>query len=1427
MSSSSTRRSPRHLDRSDSTLTSPTLDDTYGCDPDTDRDLNPLHSSVLKGGLISASVSVSVVTPSLVAKVAAVKQSKNFGVVGGTGPGTGSHGISNIDNNISNSNNTGQSQSQSRRGSIENYAKPPVSSKVSSATAAASSAGVPSVYNTTTSSSRAKRSDSIDPFTALLLMGKDNAGAGGGGGGNDGGGFSNPMHSHTTDTARSVVKDHETDRQKEKEKEREKDREVVRGKDIGNEREKVRERSTDKQPRTVNGGARRGDPNDGAGTGRIGGSPRIVKGGHKESKEYLKMTHTEAPRLSDLEAMKQAEIDDCVEWVKRASELMHTQQLPSPPSRTSQSSSSLPLPAPLSVSDSTTSTSSPLLSLTLSITPRGNPNLPFKDHQQQTQTQSAAPMRSSSNDHMREMDAAACYMKSQIAARQMIETNDDSYENLARSFSLDSSKGKGDKKEGGISRDKVKGPSATIILGASGALNVAAAKKEKERGVQSRGAAVREEKAQISHVEVEVDADPSRMGHLEAIIAYFREQAEAKPGEPTTHTPFPFTFPATATSSTTPPSVPLSSPVSSSLAAPRVDDIRQMSPIFASQVSQSALLSSDSASAPVPTHISNALPHFSVTHSSIHHTDTSPSQVSESIRIPPPSSSSRPPSATRVTPHDPIPLTSVIPPPRHPSPVPTYAKSHKVLRPSELPFPKSPKSLSRSPLPRTTIASLILQASSATRPAVRSRNSNSTSPPLKSLNGSSPPSRSPAMMTKAGRSSTDTGTDSESDRDSVKAIPVPTKLFSEKPHIESFFKTDRSLPTDDVTKRGEERGVAEDKAMHSGNDRDSEIDKEMEIAMNESQLISLLSSYDSLPISQLASVVREIMSESTQTRSRPTSIPNTHLTEDLSFKSSSKVSQRVSDPTRSPDYIFPRPKEQGPSHPPVPAPAPVPVLVRAKTPDKERKSRLSINTAVTRGPELVGPGSGSHVAATAKASQVSNTQSRPSVSSTNANVQRAQPVQIQNPNLHKAWKSDSRTTRETKVVQKRVKEINEECKRARPIISKKADIWDGKISSSDILMERPIPKQPMEKRAYLKRKSAVSLIIAVKSPPKLLNPNPNASPNGSPNPLPISNPVPVPAVGPKSPLLERRAFKGGDIEPYVKSPEVSGDVVIIGSADSSLFRPQWNDDTHVELPQQPFPPVLVVSRSPPRARGEGEGGGVRASGITPPKQWGVKDNSRDKDSEKGKDREGGGEREREKNQSIDIVTATYADVSAGASMSMRSVDNCSADTIPTKLNHTQVQVQAPTQKITCHKAALEGKLKKKMEELDLVVRTWNDSMASGDCGTVSVDHFDALSITDSMCSTLCDSTLRSGLDTPNASAAVGRKPVRDVESRLDVADSKALSPASESDRDEVEASSGEIKKSKSEVVVVEKDVRFMSMREKLELKLKMCEDELH
>ena len=229
------------------------------------------------------------------------------------------------------------------------------------------------------------------------------------------------------------------------------------------------------------------------------------------------------------------------------------------------------------------------------------------------------------------------------------------------------------------------------------------------------------------------------------------------------------------------------------------------------------------------------------------------------------------------------------------------------------------------------------------------------------------------------------------------------------------------------------------------------------------------------------------------------------------------------------------------------------------------------------------------------------------------------------------------------------------------------------------------------------------------------------------------------------------------------------------------------------------------------------GDAVRASGITPPKQWGVKDKSRDRDSEKGKEREKEGEREREKDQSVDVVKSSNANASAGASMSMRSGANYSADTIPTKLNLTQ----APTPRVNRRKAALEVKLKKKMEELDLVVRTWNDSMVSGDCGTVSVDHFDALSITDSVCSTFCDSTLRSGTDTANVSTAVGRKPVRGgVESLRgeDVADTKVVSSASASNRNEAEVSSGE-------VVVVEKDVRYMSMREKLELKLKMCEDE--
>ena len=696
-------------------------------------------------------------------------------------------------------------------------------------------------------------------------------------------------------------------------------------------------------------------------------------------------------------------------------------------------------------------------------------------------------------------------------------------------------------------------------------------------------------------------------------------------------------------------------------------------------------------------------------------------------------------------------------------------------------------------------------------------------------------------MTKAGRSSKET--DRETDRGSVKALPVPTNLFAEKPHIESFFKTDRSHPTGDGTKRererGEEREVGKDKSLLS--DRESEKDKEMEIAMNESQLISLLSSYDSLPISQLASVVRGIMSESTQTRTRPASIPPPHvaqdsaavgpISKDIRSKSSSNVSgQKTSEPSQSRDYIPPRPKTQGQGashpHPPVPAPAPVPVLVRSKTPDKERKSRLSINTAVTRGPELIGPGSatatgtGAHVAVSAKTSQVSNMQPRPFVSSTNVHrTQSAATAQNQNQNLHKAWKTDSRTSRETKVVQKRVKEINEECKRVRPIISKKADIWDGKISSSEITMERQVPKQPLEKRVYLKRKSAVPLIATVKSPPRPSNPNPNVTSNSNPA-LSLSA-----GLAPKSPLLERRAFKGGDIDPFVKSPEVSGDVVIIGSADSSLFRPQWNDDTHVEVMQQPFPPVLVVSRSrsPPRTRGEGEGNAVRASGITPPKHWGVKDKSRDRDSEKGKEREREGERDREregeKDQSIDVVKSTNPNASVGASMSMRSGANDSADTIPTKLNLTQTQ--APTLRVNRRKAALEVKLKKKMEELDLVVRTWNDSMASGDCGTVSVDHFDALSITDSVCSTFCDSTLRSATDTANVSTAVGRKSLRGV----DVADTKVVSSASGSNRDEVEASSGEVEKSKSEVVVVEKDVRYMSMREKLELKLKMCEDE--
>ena len=752
----------------------------------------------------------------------------------------------------------------------------------------------------------------------------------------------------------------------------------------------------------------------------------------------------------------------------------------------------------------------------------------------------------------------------------------------------------------------------------------------------------------IAKVE-EGDADPSRAVQLEAIIKFFRSQSEVQPGQPVTYPPFPFTFPAT--------------PVPADTPSVSAEPMRRPSRIPGKGLS-------------TPPKIQPVVPH----------TTSGPVPVTQcaseaSLPLPRPPSESQPFSVDKVH-------TSVIPPPRSPSPSfpppspQSHLKPHRVLHPSALPFPRSPRSLPRPTQPHSPSVSQIVRAGSLPPPSPYSL------PPAYSS------SQSP-----------------QSPSEAFKSVPEFETIYAENPmyamgnsQVRNFYKKERLAPA------------------------------AADVDMSESELISLLSTYDSLPLSQLAAVVRGIMSDSPHASKKPIPVsPN-----DVPTPHTAHVPKPHSSPPPRSDTDLPiLTSDCIKTPPPIPpqnrAPAPVPVLARPSTP--ERRSRLSINTDVRRDAGTTGPGTAPPVVEVAK------------VEKRTFHKQLKKERKAEKERLKK--EEEERIALELEI--EREKERKEANRRVWSFTGKKSDIWDGKVDSAPFIVGDIDSNKPKDKKPFLKR---------------TVNPLLKA-PHGSPNPIL------------KSPVLERRAFKGGDTVPVVKTPLILGEVHLSESPDCSLFRPSWNDDTHVEPLSVPFPPALRVSKSPPR----------RDLGDTPPR-------------------------------SNDASSATTPVKSGSTNSSVTRTDPGSETRTEEDDKHAQL--------LNKRKEELEMKLKLKIDELDVVVKSWNESLVSGDYGDVGGGNLDGISVNSSVVDTSCCDSGLSDTYTANGSTDNSKRDLKSSGSGSRK-EKEVVKKATEVVKKETVVVKKEVKKhvevvkKEAEVVQPVKDLG-LSLREKLQMKLLDCEE---
>ena len=1269
---------------------SPTLIETYDCEPFTGS-ANPLHSSVPRGG----SPGVNIVhthgndyqRPD-VKKIDRVEVA-GMGTVTGTGAGTGT-GVgtgAGTGTGKGTGAGSGTKTSDSRRGSLNSSGKHPQKTL----------ADLSLLYNSTTASSRAKLYNSIEPYVL-----------------------------HTT-TMQNGIPD-SSDGEKEKEKEKEKGE--MEGGDKDNAIEKTQRApsviipgNTDRNlAGTVNRkGSKSTLPRDFIPDNVVNGA-KSVRGGRRESiREIVKVSDNEIVKPEYTEVMKQKEIDSCFEWVKKASELL--QQLP-PSSSPSPSSSSHGLSVP----------HSPLPTL-----------LPYTSFGENVHADLNASLQSARDEHIRQITAAAAYMRHQVG--RTADNRENSYENLARSISHEGTKAHTHKTISPTNKNRIRSsPKSTDIRDNRDVLSPAtidgiaqlklknsAEKKGVKEGVKE---VVREEEKEVvKEVVKEEDPDPSRAIQLEAILAFFKNQAEAIPGEPYTRPPFPFTFPSTTSSPltretaalpltpssllTTPSTVPLTSPLSA--------------PLFAPLSVPPPALSSDR-------EMRNSYDANDTSHDYLTPTTTPPRHSS-----PMPHTGSNNLTA---------PCPSVIPIPRSPATLPLHASSPPLHT-----SPRHAPSMQRSLTPSPSLIRTSLSGSQLLRTPPRSASPSIPIPvpfPLsthydvhgyhRSGSPSSTTSTSTSSIIAAATGAGATGTAAAA---ALSAINESPRCALKKGQVQSFFKGQRS-----------------DSAERDANDQ---------------QPIDLVCSCDKFPLTQL--VINESLSEAQSkilqatlppivsptecdSHSPPFMLSTTHSPTEYDSHSPPFVLSTTHSPTQSNTHSPPYISSQfatlspvsstthssigTPSHriqvtPPAPAPtlAPVPNLVRPTALSRKSaspginatgnlesgSSRTSVSPQPTRSTELLKQN-------TDKKTEIIQRKIEKALKALERNSQKdekgenvekvekvekavkvfrapepilnqerwSSPMKKMIPKgvtvLSAAEKKKQRMMYSVKAIaektsaEKKVEKNTESDKadisnnnnkdannkdkdktiqKVRSREFKKSDVWDGNITSS-MIIETPEKKPPRELQPYLRRK----INPLLKSPSTPTNSNPII----------------------KTPVLERRAFKGGDIEPLVRTPPIETGELLHFERDTSqspsltLSRPGWNDDTHVVPLLEPFPfpfPTMKGVRTPPS---------VSDSGTK----------SVNNETENEEEKEKGNEKEH---------NICYPDVYRNVALA-----NYNAHGYNPKINELDVELRL--------KSTIEN-------DINHVSKSWNETIISADSGSVNLSNFDILSMDDSIFSTLVDS----------------------------------------------------------------------------------------
>ena len=1149
----------------------------------------------------------------------------------------------------------------SRRGSLSSVGKHPQKTL----------ADLSILYNSTTASSRAKQCNSIEPFA---------------------------LH---TSSLQNGLPDSSEERDREREREKEKDNVTEKGMKTTTSSAVLNGTNSRKSSKSI---LPRDIIPDNTGSGA-----KSLRGGRRES---VKTVENENTKIEYTDLMKQKDIDNCFEWVKKASELL--QQLP-------PSSSSSPSHA-LSPSIHSPPLSSPLSNL-LQYSSPSNSDVDGVEVHADLNTS----LRAARDEHIRQITATAAFIRHKVG--RSVDIRDKNYENLARSVSCENTKNQ--KNGNSISpTNKIRNSLSTKstdnrdVLSPSAIDGIALLKLKNsiEKKGLKEGVKVGVKDVEIEGVKQD-DPDPSRALQLEAMIAYLKNEAEAKPGEPYTRPPFPFIFPSTT-----------SSPL------PREMGALPMTPSTIPKTPSSLPL-------PPPLSLPHSLPpsHHSPDlnpdqnkYSSPYSDTPSHAQGTPSSFIPLPRYSSPVQTASNLT----TPSSSVIPMPRSPAVLPLYTMPPQMpcMQRSLTPPPSlirpslSGSQLLRTP-PRSASPSLSIPVPYPSSTAndsfgygyPRSASPSSFTGSSTSTTPSTPPSSTAAGAVGVGGVGVGVNGQTHSSA-AISALTESPGRNLKKNQVQSFFKTQRSDST--------ERGLSE--------------------SQSQPQPINLMNSYDKFPLTQLLinESICEIQNNQPLTpqplplspteydsHSPPFILSTTHSPTHSNAPSPPYISSQfatlspVSSTTHS-SIGTPSHRVQLSSPAPVPAPAPVPNLVRPNA-----LSRKSANSGIN---EKGIPESTSSRSTVSPLSLKSNETLNDKTDKNSEIIQKK---------IEKALKSyEIKTNKEEKnKIKKATPEINiltqdrwsspmsklipknstilnaEEKKKQRMLYGikaitektnnlikekkikkeaendkiteidnnnndnnnnddnsdnknkiinkikskenkKKCDVWDGNITSSSII-ETPEKKQPRELQPYLRRK----INPLLKSPstpftPTQINTNPII----------------------KTPVLERRAFKGGDLEPLVKTPPIQLGELLHFDCDSALSRPEWNDNTRVIPIQEPFPlPSLLTF---------------------PPSYRGIKTPPKDNDS---------GTKSISSNSDHDI---NLTDVYRNAANETYSTHGYNP-----KINELDVELR------------LKNKIKLENEKRNHLDNCYDSIIINADSGSVNLSHFDILSVDDSVFSTLLDS----------------------------------------------------------------------------------------